>query len=719
MSAIQKIAKSTLAIRKALSGRMELIWTKKIFLIPIILGISVFLLIVGPRVLDPEYLGWLEIDNDPLMGYMGWSFYRFSDWHLPLGLNPKYGLDVASSIVYSDSVTLLAILLKPFSGALPYSFQYFGWWTLICFVFQGYFGWLLTSLFNPSIVFRIFATTCFLFIPIMLDRIGMHAGLVAQFTILAAFYLNFTPLSKNQTLYWVLLIFISTLIHFYLLFFVICIWTAGLLDSAILKKTISYAGGLKQSLVCMLTLALTMWQAGYFTIPTASAGDWGYGTWSMNLLSFFNGIGWTYILPPIPGVNALGNRFQFPGIGIYILIIFALYKFPSSWSVIKPIFHKNIFLILLLISFYIFAITNYINIGPLSFHFNLPKFIITFCNSLRASDRMFWPILYIIIIGSLAIISKAYKKRNALLIIIIASFVQVIDTSAGWIPLHKRINSYSQTLTELPLKDHFWEVASKKYQKILLINDGNNTQEENWRVFSRYALMNNMDSSAAVFARVNMAKVQEMVSHFRSSQLMSDSLYILSDYELPRYITKLDPHRDLLAKIDGFNVIAPNWKGCHECPSSSHRVYGPATHSGTPITFSDNTRTSKSFLIDGWSPITEDWGIWSIAPEARITIPIPTSDTPKHIKLSVRAFVNSLNPSQNIEIYENGKFLKAINLKKFEGNELVIPINSQIISRGYVDLVFKFNTPRSPKELGIGEDERALSIGLKSALFEK
>ena len=537
---------------------MQLIRTKKIILLPVILGISAFLLIVGPRVLDPEYLGWLEIDNDPLMGYMGWSFYRFSGWNFPLGLNPKYGLDVASSIVYSDSVTLLALLLKPFSNVLPYSFQYFGWWTLICFLLQGCFGWLLASLFNPSIVFRIFATTCFLFIPIMLDRIGMHAGLIAQFTILAAFYLNFTSVSKNKTLYWGLLIFISTLIHFYLLFFVICIWSAGLLDSLIFKKAISYAGALKQALICILTVVLTMWQAGYFTIPTASAGDWGYGTWSMNLLSFFNGTGWSYILPPIPGVNALGNRFQFPGLGIYIIIIFALYKTPSTWSAIKPILRKNIFLILLFIAFLIFAITNYINIGSLSFHFNLPKLILTFCNSLRASDRMFWPILYVIIIGSLAIISKTYTSKSALLIIITASFVQVIDTSVGWIPLHQRINSHNQSLTELPLKDHFWEVASKKYQKILLINDGNNTQEENWRVFSRYALMNNMDSSAAVFARVNMSKVQEMVNHFRGSSLISDSLYILSDYELPRYVTKLDPNQDLLAKIDGFNVIAPN-----------------------------------------------------------------------------------------------------------------------------------------------------------------
>jgi len=31
---------------------------------------------------------------------MGWSVNLFSGWHLPISLNPKYGLDVASSIIY-------------------------------------------------------------------------------------------------------------------------------------------------------------------------------------------------------------------------------------------------------------------------------------------------------------------------------------------------------------------------------------------------------------------------------------------------------------------------------------------------------------------------------------------------------------------------------------------------------------------------------------------
>ena len=51
------------------------------------IGSIAFFIIVGFRVLDPTYLGWVEIDNDPLMGYLGSAFYRSSPWNFPIGLN--------------------------------------------------------------------------------------------------------------------------------------------------------------------------------------------------------------------------------------------------------------------------------------------------------------------------------------------------------------------------------------------------------------------------------------------------------------------------------------------------------------------------------------------------------------------------------------------------------------------------------------------------------
>ena len=687
------------------------------------IGSVAFFIIVGFRVLDPTYLAWVEIDNDPLMGYLGSAFYRSSPWNFPIGLNPQYGLDIASSIVYSDSVSLMAILLKPFANFLPSSFQYFGWWIFICFLMQALFGWLLVSLSSAKIFFKVFATAIFMFIPIMLDRIGMHAGLVAQFMILAALYLNFKTPYKPYIFYWSSLLFLAPLIHFYLLIYVMIIWGASIIDALYFKAhRISYSTAVTKVIVGLFFTFFAMWQAGYFAIPTSSAGNWGYGTWPMNMLSFFNGLGWSYVLPSLPSVTSLGNRFQYPGLGVFILIIFAIYKVPEKWKWLSKKLYENIFLIISLPFLFVFALTNYVSIGPLFYYFELPQFLLTLGNSFRGSDRMFWPILYLIVFSAMAIIARSYSSRSALAITAIACLVQVLDTSAGGIPLHARINSYNQSLAALPLEDKFWDLAAKKYQSVIIINDGKNSQE-NWTVFSRYALANHLKTNAAVFARVDLKKAEKMVASFRNDQLRADSLYIVSDYELPRYVTKIDKEKDLLAEINGFNVIAPGWNKCIECTelnkSMSKKVYGIETIMDVPIPFSPHNLRSTSYLIDGWSPIIEGWGVWSNDSHARITIPIPRNTHPAYLKLFVRAYVNGLNPIQEVAVSVNGKKSKRFIFNQFEINEIKIPLDNAVLLDGFVNLIFQFPNAKSPKSLGVGDDDRNLAIGLRSAIFTK
>ena len=115
-------------------------------LIPLCLGFIVFLVIVGPLPLDPTNIDWLKGNKDPTQHYLGLAFYLNSPWQWPLGLNPQYGLDISSSIVYSDSIPLLAITFKALSGWLTTPFQYFGWWLLACFILQAWFAWKLLSL---------------------------------------------------------------------------------------------------------------------------------------------------------------------------------------------------------------------------------------------------------------------------------------------------------------------------------------------------------------------------------------------------------------------------------------------------------------------------------------------------------------------------------------------------------------------------------------------
>ena len=91
--------------------------------IPLFFGIVFFYLIVGFGPLDPHNLGWIFGRFDPPQHYLGWAFYRYSPWSFPIGLNPNFGMDISSSIVYTDSIPIMAIFFKLLSPILPQVFR--------------------------------------------------------------------------------------------------------------------------------------------------------------------------------------------------------------------------------------------------------------------------------------------------------------------------------------------------------------------------------------------------------------------------------------------------------------------------------------------------------------------------------------------------------------------------------------------------------------------
>lgn len=105
-----------------------------------LLGALVFVALYGVWVLDPTCVDWI-LNNpspDPSQHYLGWAFFRQSAVHLPyLGANYSAIYPYRTSILFTDSIPLLALLFKCLSPILPDRFQYFGWWGLVCYALQG------------------------------------------------------------------------------------------------------------------------------------------------------------------------------------------------------------------------------------------------------------------------------------------------------------------------------------------------------------------------------------------------------------------------------------------------------------------------------------------------------------------------------------------------------------------------------------------------------
>ena len=119
--------------------------------------------------------GFLE--KDIQQHYAGWLFYRQSALPFPLCITPAINAPQGVSVAYTDSIPLVAAVCRPLAELLGGTFQYFGWFTLLCFVLQGGFGALLCGLFASSAASAALGSLLFVASPILYERALRHTSL--------------------------------------------------------------------------------------------------------------------------------------------------------------------------------------------------------------------------------------------------------------------------------------------------------------------------------------------------------------------------------------------------------------------------------------------------------------------------------------------------------------------------------------------------------------
>ena len=60
--------------------------------------------IIGLENISVTKTEWLHHGNDSTLPQMSWFFFKNDIWRFPLGSNPNYGIELGSSIVFSDSI---------------------------------------------------------------------------------------------------------------------------------------------------------------------------------------------------------------------------------------------------------------------------------------------------------------------------------------------------------------------------------------------------------------------------------------------------------------------------------------------------------------------------------------------------------------------------------------------------------------------------------------
>ena len=161
-------------------------------------GVAFFLALYGVRVLDVTNADWiLNSGADPSQHYLGWQFYRGSELRLPyLGMSYNTVYPYRTSVLYSDSIPLLALIFKPFSALLPATFQYMGLWGLASFALQGLLAqkiaWRISGAEERGIAVQagtVAASVLALLYPVLTIRMFAHTALAGNWLILLGLWL--------------------------------------------------------------------------------------------------------------------------------------------------------------------------------------------------------------------------------------------------------------------------------------------------------------------------------------------------------------------------------------------------------------------------------------------------------------------------------------------------------------------------------------------------
>lgn len=691
---------------------------------PVALGLVAALCILGWSGIDPTNIGW-DANGDAATHYLGWWFFRNSPWQLPLGANPDYGLEIGSSVFYSDSIPLLAIGFKTFAAWLPNPFQYFGLWVCLCLVLQSWFAWRVLGALGETRPFevRLAALGLFLFSPPLMIRVGGHSALVGHWLILAAFSLYLRPGPRVRRLAWPLLVLSAALVHSYLFVMVVAVWSADLLQRWKPGGARDVRGTLIDAAAVAAAALLGLWQAGFFLVRVSPGV--GYGEFGMNLLAPFNPDLYSWLLPPVaPPFLGFHEGYDFAGLGALLLSASVLIPLLARRSRLLAGARAHWPLLLVLGALALFAVTNHVRIGRWSFTLPLPDVVVQAASTLRSSGRMYWPVHYALLIAIVLLVVRAYGRRAACVMLALATSVQVADSSRGWWNhLHAHFKGTRATFWASPLKAPFWSAAGGEYHALRRVPGGNSAPD--YSAFAYYAASHRMATNAAYLARVDAAALDDAEQNvgraLAAGAFEPDTLYVLDAAHASQVAQTLDPETDLLTSADDYYVLAPGWLTReHELSVAPKALALRDLEPGLLIEHEVGFGAGGSglaYLGKGWSA-PEAWGVWSDGPRAELSLPVDLRERSElGLAFQVGAYMPLDRSEQRVEVWINDVSSAVWQLAATPApgwRELRVPPQALQAAGGSLRLEVRFEiaSPSSPKARGESDDARQLGLAL-------
>lgn len=484
------------------------------YIIVMILAALLFILTYGIRVLNPFYDDWLLERTDLTQHYLGWCFYRRGEWTFPIGLTDQLAYPTYTSVVFTDSIPILALFFKVLSPILPQTFQYFGWWGIVCFMLQGYFAVKILREFSVGRVQAVIGSILFILSPIVIERMFRHTALGGHWIILASIYLFVLHRrllyqdAFKSTVFWGIIGGLIPLIHLYYLPMCGMFLGGYILCSFIKERKFKFVYLLPGIVFCACLFGVTYMLGGFSS--HMGYADVGLGECSFNLNGFFNAKGYSRIFDSLPTyADGQYEGFAYLGLGVFILLLLALIYFLISVKRIRQI-NKDIWIygivyVLMSLGLIIFAASPVVTYNDKLLFILTDSSRVADCWSIfRSTGRIVWPVCYLIFTGVIVCNDRLWKnfmnkEYLAIISIAVCCAVQIFDISNKIIEqneyfAHKR--SY-----ESVLKSEIWNVAAEHGELEHIVWVSNSYENNEILHIAKYAYDHNLTMNIFYFAR--------------------------------------------------------------------------------------------------------------------------------------------------------------------------------------------------------------------------
>ncbi len=423
-----------------------------LFVFSVLISIIYIFLTYRPGFLSGHGPYW-EMQVDDVGTYItGLRYYIRDSWHFPLFYTSTLQFPDGASIIFTDSLPLLAVAAKILYKMTGVEWNYFGHWFVVSNIFFG----ISIILFLDSLRIRSYsisaAALLFGFSVFPYISRTFHIALSSHFLIILALALYFRSQDldrhKGSILSILILLIVSLLVHFYL--FVICFLIAAVAIATLyLKKRLSFFRVMLYGCFGGVILTGVMFCSGHLSFDSSKSyvalGTAGRA--SMNVLSPVLPVHSSFFPAPCfedPTGTQFFEGMNYLGLSVLILLLFLLIRYPKD---IKRGLKNHPLLALLCFGLFIYSLSNKIYFGShLVFEIPLVPGVETLYKTLKATARFFWPSVYLLTFLPVVVLWKKTSHPRILLLVLIA--LAVTQNIEVW-PLRQEIRNRTDSSMQI------------------------------------------------------------------------------------------------------------------------------------------------------------------------------------------------------------------------------------------------------------------------------